>query len=203
VLVGTTALGVKCGSAVYWGTLSVTFPIFFLITLGMAWILKRKYDKRAKNGFEYTAADIKWTPKRIAIFCGSSLCTGILSAMFGLGGGTLNSPLLLELGVLPAQIPATSGLMILITGSVAIIQYLALGKISWDYLLWFIMVGFFGGVTGHLGIRYYIKKYKKQSTIVMCLGCLVFAGLIVLVYTLATLFVTGKAVMTIANPCSS
>jgi uncharacterized membrane protein YfcA len=202
VLVGTTALGVKCGTPVYWGTLSVTFPVFFLITLGMAWILKKKYDKRAGNGFEYTAADIKWTPKRIAVFCGSSLCTGILAAMFGLGGGTLNSPLLLELGVLPAQIPATSGLMILITSSVAIIQYLALGRISWDYLMWFVAVGFIGGVSGHLGIRYYIKKYKKQSTIVLLLGCLVFAGLVVLVYTLATLFVNKTAVMSLADPCA-
>jgi len=121
--------------------------------------------------------------------------------MFGLGGGTLNSPMMLELGVLPAQIPATSGLMILLTSSVAIIQYLALGRIPYDYLLWFVCVGFIGGVSGHLGIRYFIKKYKKQSFIVFLLGILIFAGMVVLTYTMAIMFVNRTAVMSISAPC--
>jgi len=148
-------------------------------------------------------SDLKWTWKRIFLFQGLSLITGVLAAMFGLGGGTLNSPTLLELGLIPAQVPATSGLLILITSSVAIIQYLSLGKINVQYLVWFIFIGFIGGITGHLGIRYYIKKYRKQSLIVFLLGFMVFAGLVVLIYTISILFVSGTAVLGIASPCSS
>jgi len=202
VLVGTTALGVQCGTAVYWGTLAITFPVFIFIAVFMALLLRKKYKKRKASGFEYTAADLKWSPKRVGVFLITSLITGVLAAMFGLGGGTINSPMMLELGVLPAQIPATSGILILLTSSVAIIQYLALGRIQYDYLLWFIAVGFIGGITGHLGIRYYIKKYKKQSSIVFLLATLVFAGLIVLTYTVVILFVNGTAVMTISSPCA-
>jgi len=203
VLVGTTALGVSCGTPKYWGGLAITFPVFIVIAVGMGLLLRRKYKKRRANGFEYTSADLKWTPRRVGVFLITSLLTGVLAAMFGLGGGTINSPMMLELGVLPAQVPATSGLLILLTSSVAIIQYLALGRIQYDYLLWFILVGFIGGISGHLGIRYYIKKYKKQSTIVFLLGCLVVAGMCVLIYTVATLFITHTAVMTIASPCAS
>jgi len=202
VLVGTTVLGVQCGTAVYWGTLAITFPVFIVIATGMALLLRKKYKKRKANNFEYTAADLKWSPKRVGVFLTTSFVTGILAAMFGLGGGTINSPMMLELGVLPAQVPATSGLLILLTSSVAIIQYLALGRIQYDYLLWFIAVGFIGGITGHLGIRYYIKKYKKQSTIVFLLATLVFAGLVVLMYTVVSLFVNHTAVMTISSPCA-
>jgi len=203
VLVVSAAVGVVCNSALYWGVLSLTFPLYFAIALAVAWFLHRKERIRKENGYEYTVADIEWTWKRLAAFMFTSLATGVLAAMFGLGGGTLNSPALLELGLLPAQVPATSGLMILLTGSVAIIQYLALGRITYDYLLWFIAVGFIGGVSGHLGIRAYIKKYRKQSAIVFLLACLVFTGLIVLLYTVSILFVTKTAVMTIASPCAS
>jgi len=201
VLVGTTALGVVCGSKIYWGTLALSIPVFIVIAIIMGLILKRKYKKRKANNFQYTPIDLKWSPKRIGVFLITSLVTGILAAMFGLGGGTLNSPAMLELGVLPAQVPATSGLIILLSSSVAIIQYLALGKIQYDYLLWFIFVGFIGGISGHLGIRYYIKKYKKQSTLVILLGCLVLTGMCVLIYTVAILFVSKTAIMTITNPC--
>jgi len=202
VLVGTTALGVKCGSAVYWGTLAITFPVFIVIAVFMALLLRRKYKKRKASNWEYTAADLKWSPRRVGVFLITSFVTGVLAAMFGLGGGTINSPMMLELGVLPAQVPATSGLLILLTSSVAIIQYLALGRIQYDYLLWFIAVGFIGGITGHLGIRYYIKKYKKQSTIVFLLATLVLAGMVVLMYTVVLLFTTGTAVMVISSPCA-
>jgi len=202
VLVGTTALGVKCGTPVYWGALSITVPLFITISISMGILLKRKYKKRKIQNFEYTPADLKWSPRRIGVFLVTSLITGILAAMFGLGGGTINSPTMLELGVLPAQVPATSGLLILLTSSVAIIQYLALGRIQYDYLIWFICVGFIGGVSGHLGIRYYLKKYQRQSTIVFLLGVLVFAGMVVLIYTISMLFISKTAVMEITTPCA-
>jgi len=202
VLVGTTALGVKCGTIVYWAALSVTVPLFILIAISMGILLKRKYKKRKTQNWEYTPADLKWSPRRIGVFLVTSLITGILAAMFGLGGGTINSPTMLELGVLPAQVPATSGLLILLTSSVAIIQYLALGRIQYDYLIWFICVGFIGGVSGHLGIRYYLKKYQRQSTIVFLLGVLVFAGMVVLIYTISMLFISKTAVMAITTPCA-
>jgi len=180
VLVGTTALGVKCGTAIYWGTLAVTFPVFIVIAVFMALLLRKKYKKRKASNFEYTAADLKWSPRRVGVFLITSFVTGVLAAMFGLGGGTINSPMMLELGVLPAQVPATSGLLILLTSSVAIIQYLALGRIQYDYLLSFIAVGFIGGISGHLGIRYYIKKYKKTinySFPISCISICRFGGL--------------------------
>jgi len=203
ILVGSAAVGIVCGTAMYWGLMSLTIPLFIVLQVGTAYFLHQRYKKRKEDGFEYAPTDLKWSWKRLIVFQSLSLCTGILAAMFGLGGGTLNSPTLLELGLVPAQVPATSGLLILLTSSVAIIQYFALGKVKVDYLFWFIMVGFFGGVTGHLGIRYYIKKYKKQSLIVFLLGFMVFAGLVVLIYTISILFVTGTAVMGIASPCAS
>jgi len=171
--------------------------------LELHFFLNKKYVVRKETKYEYNIADLKWTWKRIFVFQSISLATGLLAALFGLGGGTLNSPTMLELGVLPAQVPATSGLMILLTGSVAIIQYLALGKITPDYLGWFIMVGFFGGISGHLGIRAYLKRYRRQSLIVFLLGTMVFVGLAVLMYTIAILFIAKTAVMGIVSPCAS
>jgi len=166
--------------------------------------LNRQHKRREKTGnYPYVDGDIRWTKTEASKFIGISLVTGILAAMFGLGGGTLNSPVMLELGLLPAVVPSTSGLMILITSSIAIIQYFALGSARWDYMLWFAVVGFFGGVSGHLGIRYYVKKYHKQSLIVLLLGIMIFAGFVVLIYNTSILFAQNKAVMAIASPCAS
>jgi len=203
VIVGTASIGIVCGTALYWGLISLTIPLYIVLAIGIAFFLHNLYLRRQEEGYEYTVSDLKWTWKRIFLFQGLSLITGVLAAMFGLGGGTLNSPTLLELGLIPAQVPATSGLLILITSSVAIIQYLSLGKINVQYLVWFIFIGFIGGITGHLGIRYYIKKYRKQSLIVFLLGFMVFAGLVVLIYTISILFVSKTAVMSIASPCAS
>jgi len=170
VLVDTSAAGITCGTGLYWGLMFLTFPLFIVLALGIGWYLHRKYLHRKEKNYEYGVTDLKWTYKRLGVFMSISFVTGVLAALFGLGGGTLNSPTFLELGVLPAQVPATSGILILLTSSVALIQYIALGKLSIPYFLWFIFVGFLGGVSGHLGIRAYIKKYKKQSAIVFFIG---------------------------------
>jgi len=195
--------GVGCGTGLYYGLEALLIPLLFGVAAGVGWFLYRLYKLRAKLHYPYVQGDPKWTVKRYLLFSGVSLCTGVLAAMFGLGGGTLNSPALIELGILPAVIPATSGLIIFITSSMAIIQYAVLGKAPWQYMVWFGVVGLIGGLSGHLGIRYYIKRYKKQTLIVFLLGTLVFVGMCTLLYVLVASFIAHTAQMTLLSPCGT
>jgi len=204
VLAGTTALGVQCGSAVYWGAMSTAIPLLIGIAIAILFYLVRQHRRR-ERAFEYpwVKGDIKWTHLAVLKFMIFSLMTAVLSATFGIGGGTLNGPTMLELGVLPAVVPSTSGFMILITSSIALIQYYALGTARWDYGLWFAGVGFIGGISGHLGIRYYVKRWRKQAALVFLLTALVFAGLVVLVENFAASVVANTAQMALLSPCGT
>jgi len=181
----------------------ISVPIQLGVSAIVVWYLVTKHRNKMKTGnYPFVAGDMQWTIPSTLKFIGISLITGILAATFGLGGGTLNSPVMLELGVLPAVIPATSGLMILITSSIAIIQYFALGSAVWDYMLWYGGVGFIGGVVGHIGIRYYIKKFRKQSMIIFLLAFLILAGFVCLLYNFTVSFINGTAIMSMSSPCA-
>ena len=63
-----------------------------------------------------------WYPP-IAVFA------GIIASWFGVGGGTVKGPLLMELGILPEVTTATSSTMMLFTTISAVSGYIAMNRL--------------------------------------------------------------------------
>mmetsp|Transcript_11577 Transcript_11577/g.21219 ORF Transcript_11577/g.21219 Transcript_11577/m.21219 type:complete len:88 (-) Transcript_11577:213-476(-) len=65
---------------------------------------------------------------------------GVSAGLLGIGGGMVQSPLMLEMGMLPEVQRATSATMILFTASSAALQFLAAGafpgSLQYDYAIW-------------------------------------------------------------------
>jgi uncharacterized membrane protein YfcA len=118
--------------------------------------------------------DIHWTKPRVLKF--PSLCTiaGIAAGLLGIGGGMVKGPIMLEMGILPPVQSATASFMILFTSSSTTIQFAIAGQfpgqLQYDYVIWYILVGFLGGLTGNHLVSMLVKKYNRESIMVYILG---------------------------------
>merc|ERR1712173_236508 len=91
---------------------------------------------------------------------------GILGGLLGIGGGMIVSPLLIELGVIPTVAAATSAMAVMITSSSAMLQFLLLGFLQWDYTLFFMVVGIIGTFIGQTVVNYAVKEYGRVSVVI-------------------------------------
>lgn len=74
-----------------------------------------------------------WDAKTTLLF--PALCSGagLAAGIFGVGGGIIKGPIMLEMGVLPEVTAATSATMILFTSVSASVVFISLGAVPPDY----------------------------------------------------------------------
>ena len=78
-----------------------------------------------------------------------SIAVGLVSGLFGIGGGSIVVPALILLFYVPLHVAtATSIFMILITSFFGSLTHLYLGHIIWKYALFFIPGSWVGGILG-------------------------------------------------------
>jgi len=78
-----------------------------------------------------------------------SFIVGILSGLFGIGGGTISVPALILFFGIPVQIAiATSMFMILFISIISTTTHIILGHIVWQYVVFFIIGSYIGGTVG-------------------------------------------------------
>lgn len=95
------------------------------------------------NGIEYRYK----VQKSIAIIL--ALIVGMLSGLFGIGGGSIMVPAMILFFGFPVHIAtATSMFMIFFASIFGSITHIALGHIPWEYVLFFIPGAWFGGKLG-------------------------------------------------------
>lgn len=80
---------------------------------------------------------------------GISLIVGLVSGLFGIGGGSITVPALMLVFGLPIQIAiATSMFMILFISIISSITHMILGHIVWEYAFLFMIGAWLGGTIG-------------------------------------------------------
>lgn len=93
---------------------------------------------------------------------------GMLSGMFGIGGGSLMVPIMVLLFRFPAHMAtATSMFMILFTSISSSVAHILLGHVMWEYVWLFIPGAWFGGI---LGAK--VNQQLKGSTVEFLLRAL-------------------------------
>ncbi|KAF1332146.1 Transmembrane protein taue like, partial [Globisporangium splendens] len=74
--------------------------------------------QRQQNPYYILSPDeIQWTPNSIRYFPILSILAGMVSGMFGIGGGIINGPLLLEIGITPVAASAMTATTVLFSSS--------------------------------------------------------------------------------------
>ncbi|KAL2342002.1 hypothetical protein Fmac_009942 [Flemingia macrophylla] len=151
-----------CGVG-YWILSSVQIPLAVVFT---AWIVFRKESLRDRN-----------KPSNTLVFPLMALLAGILGGVFGIGGGMLISPLLLQVGITPEVTAATCSFMVLFSSTMSALQYLLLGMEHVQAAIILAIICFVASLLGLLVVQRTISKYGRASiivfsvSIVMCAWC--------------------------------
>jgi len=104
------------------------------------------------------------------------------TGIFGVGGGIVKGPLMLEMGVLPAVTAASSSAMILFTSASATATFYVFGMLRMDYAVFFFIWGFFTSYIGKKMIDHLVKKYRMASLVVLSIGAVILLSAILMAY---------------------
>lgn len=166
-------LNITCGSSQYWLITFAAFPLVLGVSIVARNHLVKVWRQKAECGFRYAEGDVEWNETntiRYPLICSiAGLCAG----MFGIGGGIVKGPLMLEMGVRPEVCSATSATMILFTSSAATASYLLFDSLNPHYGLIVFCLGFVNTLIGQKALNVMVKKYGRSSIIVLLIATIV------------------------------
>ena len=177
-----------CGSVSYWMIESLNIAWIICISLFLRYLLLEEWKIKASVQYQYCHGEIEWNERNTLIYPPISIFAGLLASTFGIGGGIVFGPLMLEMGVHPLVAYATSSAMIFFTTFIAATSYLVLGTLVIDYGIYFLFIGFISTAIGQIIVNYFVKKYNKVSFISFCVAIVVFTATAVMVMHTVKLF---------------
>merc|ERR1719213_1434007 len=129
-----------------------------------------EHDTKLKANHQFNETDIKWDEKTTITY--PLICTlaGVFAGLFGVGGGIVKGPLMLEMGVQPSVAAATAAQMILFTTSAACVSFEVFGLLEPQYGLLLCVTGIACTAIGQAGINAYMKAAKRHSPPVLSIG---------------------------------
>ena len=157
-------LGVQCGSTEYWLLTATVIMFVMVISFWMRSELVQKWKLKKRLGYKYLEGDMEWNEYNTIIypcicffagfFAGSHEKNALfsfflninfffvhVSGMFGVGGGIVKGPLMLQMGVHPLVASATCAVMIMFTSVAATTMFIAFGTLIWDYGIFLFVIG--------------------------------------------------------------
>ncbi|GJM92907.1 hypothetical protein PR202_ga09413 [Eleusine coracana subsp. coracana] len=96
----------------------------------------------------------------------AAFVTGALSGLFGIGGGLLLNPVLLQIGIPPQTAAATSTFMVLFCASMSMVQFILLGMKGIREAAIYGGICFVASIVGSVVIHRAIRKSGRVSLIV-------------------------------------
>lgn len=166
-------LGIVCGTTSYW----MTTVLVLLWVLGISiWArneLIAKWTLKKRLRYKYLTGDVEWNERNTLVYPALCFFAGFFAGMFGIGGGIVKGPLMLQMGVHPMVASATVAVMIMFTSVAATTMFIAFGTLIWDYAWYFFILGLFTTVIGQFGVSYLVDKYKRYSYISISIGAVV------------------------------
>ncbi|KZV53253.1 hypothetical protein F511_21510 [Dorcoceras hygrometricum] len=179
-----------CGR-VYWIISSIQIPLAVAFT---ACILYCRDGLSTPSKPQDDGGEISPCPFHKLLFPMMTLLAGFLGGFFGIGGGMLISPLLLQLGMEPEVTAATSSFMVFFTSTMSSVQYVLLGVKDLHGALTYASICFLASIVGLTLVQRAIKKHGRASIIVFSVAT---------VMALSTILITGFGAMNIWRDFSS
>jgi len=178
-------IGVVCGTPVFWVLSMATIPWVLLFGAGFRSMLVSEHEAKLKANYQFRDGDIKWDANATIKYPLICSLAGVFAGLFGVGGGIVKGPLMLEMGVNPSVASATAAQMILFTTSAACVSFVIFGLLEPGYGIVFFLMGLACTAVGQAGMNQWMKAAKRQSPPVLSIG---------IVMTLSTLLVAIEAV---------
>eukprot|EP00479_Gromia_sphaerica_P011413 TRINITY_DN561_c0_g1_i1.p1 TRINITY_DN561_c0_g1~~TRINITY_DN561_c0_g1_i1.p1 ORF type:complete len:273 (-),score=54.42 TRINITY_DN561_c0_g1_i1:78-896(-) len=196
-----SVIGVSCGTAVYWVLVLIAVPYLGSFTLFFADKRLKDSTKKEEIDYPYVEGDIRWNKRSVVVYPMFAILAGTAAGCLGIGGGLVLGPLLLDIGVFPPVVTATSAFTIIFTATSVVSQFIVLGKLPFAHGAWYCVLGFIAAVIGHNFVKSLVKKYKKNSIVSLVLGGAVGISGVVLIATSILDLAGGGVDLTFSSLC--
>ena len=174
-------LHIHCGSYEYWTTIGLQLLLLLLVSLWTRSTLIGRYERRKACGYPFLPDDVQWTPTSSVLYPLACAVAGLCAGLFGIGGGIVKGPLMLEMGMLPQVASATSAFMIFFTAASATLQFAMLGDLRPVYAVTLFVAGLLGTALGQQIVGAAMRKSGRASIIVLIIASII--GLSTLIMT--------------------
>jgi len=166
-------LGITCGSISWWAISLAVLPFVILISIFARRHLVRTYYLKRRLDWEYLDTDVQWSERNTIVYPLTCSIAGLCAGLFGIGGGIVKGPLMLEMGVLPQVASATSATMILFTSFAATACYVLFGSLTMEYAAVLFPLGLVFTIAGQLLLNSIVKRYNRSSLIILCIATVI------------------------------
>lgn len=187
MFVGVTALNllsggsvVECGSFGFWSLNIINVLWILTVSAIMRQQLISEWERKKAVKYRYQSGDVEWTPYNTVFYPLVCVFAGLCAGMFGIGGGLVFGPMMLEMGVHPMTAAATSAVMIFFTSITASTAFIAFGALTYDYGVYLFVLGLAATAVGQLGVGYLVQKYKRFSLISLSIGAAVLVSAVLM-----------------------
>ena len=164
---------VKCGSITYWLLFAAEFLIIVIVSLWARARLMKRHARRMACQYKFVEGDVRWNARNTQVYPMLCIVAGMCAGMFGIGGGIVKGPLMLEMGMIPAVSSATASYMIIYTSATAALSYAIAGQVEPTYAVALFIVGFLSTLIGQAVLNALLKRVRKQSVIVFLIGVII------------------------------
>ena len=149
----------KCGT-LDWTIFTSFVVIAFLLSYVGVVINKREQALKERCG--YTChTDLNYSGDKLRYLLVFAFIGGWVSGAFGLGGGSVFNPLMIELGVPPTVSTSTGMYMIMFSTFASSIIYISYGALNQTFAVWLGFWSVLGILLGMVLVDSLIKKYNR------------------------------------------
>lgn len=149
----------KCGTLDWTIFTSFIVMAFALSYIGVR-INKREQALKEKCGVA-SMTDLSYRGRPLVLLLIFAFLGGWVSGAFGLGGGSVFNPLMIELGVAPTVSTSTGMYMIMFSTFASSVIYISYGALNVEFALWLGFWSVIGIMSGMVLVDSLIKKYNR------------------------------------------
>jgi len=156
------------------------FAAMVAITYGSA-VYLRTVAQHGRSEEELKSG-IQWTSSTTTLYPCVAFIAGLLGGMLGLGGGMIMAPFLVELGLHPEVIQASTALFVFLSSSLATLQFATRDQILPEYIVYYSSVAVVATLLGQTVVLTAIRRSGRSSIIVMCIAMVLIVSLVMMTY---------------------
>lgn len=156
------------------------------IGIGLCFYIRKEIKTWQDNNYLTTDSDIIFSLKNIIKIIIFSSITGMLATYIGLGGGSIIAPLLIDLGISPDVMVATSAAATLFSSLISTLTYIIQSKLLLIYAAVYLIFSISGSIVGILILKKIGKKYQSYIIFLLCLTFVVSTILLILNITIGS-----------------
>lgn len=180
--------GYACGSKGYWSLYFSNVPWTLAFAAYFRCILVREHRMKVRSGHSFGPGEVAWDSHNTIKYPLICAISGVLAGLFGVGGGIVKGPLMLEMGIPPVVASASAAAMILYTSAAASLSYIVFGLLHPVYGAMFFCLGLVCTAIGQYTVGVWASGNKRQSPVVLSIGIvIVLSSVMVAVNTVASI----------------